>query len=228
MITAEIEKALFDNMDLNYKNFHAGLIPNIDFEKIIGVRTPVIKRLAKKFAENPDIADFLDELPHTYYDENVLHGAIVSLNPNYDETIVRLDVFLPFVDNWAVCDLTSPGCFKKNRDKLFFDVCRWLDSDKTYVVRFGVKTAMAHFLDEGFNPALSQKISEIKSDEYYVDMAIAWYFATALAKRWDETLPFILNKKLPVRIHNKAIQKSVESYRISNERKTYLRTLKIK
>lgn len=227
MINEEIKSLLLSYKDDEYKAFHKKLVPNVNPDTILGVRTPIIRKLAKDLFKREDIADFLHTLPHEYYDENVLHGGIISLLKDYDETVKYLDEFLPYVDNWAVCDLTSPKSFTKNHDKLLSDVFRYIDSDETYTVRFGIITAMSHFLGDDYSPELTEKISKIKSDEYYVNTAVAWYFATALAKRGKDALPYIENRCLSKDVHNKTIRKAVESYRITEEQKTYLKTLKI-
>lgn len=227
MINEEIKTLLLNYKDDEYKSFHRKLVPNVNPDTILGVRTPIIRKLAKELFKRDDIPDFLHALPHEYYDENVLHGGIISLFKDYDETIKYLDEFLPYTDNWAVCDLTSPKSFAKNHDKLLSDVFRYIDSDETYTIRFGIITAMSHFLGDDYNPELTEKISKIKSDEYYVNTAVAWYFATALAKHGKETLPYIENKILEKDVHNKTIRKAVESYRITEEQKAYLKTLKI-
>lgn len=228
MITEEIEKRLFGEQDGEYRLFQAKLMPGVDPERIIGVRTPVVRKLAKEFAKREEIGDFLDSLPHAYYDENNLHGFILCEEKDYDRAVAYIDAFLPYVDNWATCDLMSPKCFKKNRARLKEDIRRWMASEKTYTVRFGTEMAMSHFLDEDFDEEFLVLASKLESDEYYVNMMTAWYFATALAKQWDAAEPFISGKKLPVWVHNKTIQKAVESYRITDEQKAYLKELKIK
>ncbi len=228
MITQEIEKELFNNQDEEYKAFQAKLMPGIPTERIIGVRTPVLRKYAKELFKREDINAFLDELPHGYYDENNLHGFIISEIKDYDEAVKRVNAILPFVDNWATCDLLSPKAFKKNRERLKADILRWLDSDKTYTVRFGIEMIMSHFLDEAFDEALLERVSVIRSEEYYINMMTAWFFATALAKQWSSAIPVLENKKLDVWVHNKTIQKAAESYRITDEQKQYLRSLKIK
>lgn len=228
MITETIRKVLFENQDNEYRAFHSRLMPGIDFESIIGVRTPVLRKISKEFSKNEDIEIFLNDLPHKYYEENNLHGFIISEFKDYEKTIKYLDDFLPFVDNWATCDLLSPKAFKKNKDLLKNDINRWLASDLTYTKRFAIEMIMSHFLDDDFDKDYLPIISSIRSDEYYINMMIAWFFATALAKQWASTVPFIENKCLDKWTHNKTIQKSVESYRITDEQKVYLRSLKIK
>ncbi len=227
-ITNEIETALFEMQDLKYKKMQEKIIPTAEADSVIGVRTPELRNLAKKYAKTEDIQDFLDELPHRYFDENQLHAFIISEIKDYERCMEELVRFLPFVDNWATCDQMSPKVFKKHRTQLFEHIKTWIRSDKPYTVRFAVGMLMQHFLDEDFDPAYPEMVSKIRSQEYYVNMMIAWYFATALAKQYDTVLPYIEDKKLDVWTHNKAIQKSVESYRITPEQKEYLKSLKIK
>lgn len=228
MITNEIEKTLFENQDLKYRDFQAKLTPTLNHENIIGVRTPILRKFAKELCKNPEIDIFLNDLPHKYYDERNLHGFIISECKDYKKAIEYVDAFLPVVDNWATCDLLSPKAFKKNRSVLKKDIDRWINDNKTYTVRFGIQMVMSHFLDEDFDAAYLETISKIRSDEYYINMMVAWYFATALAKQWDSTLPYIVNKSLDKWTHNKTVQKAVESYRITDEQKAYLKSLKIK
>ena len=225
-MTKKIEEKLFELRDEKYREFQARLMPGIDIGRIIGVRTPLLRNLAKELSKEENIDEFLNDLPHRYYDENNLHGFIISRFKDYDKAVKSVDAILPYVDNWATCDLMSPTVFKKHRKELKSEINRWLDSDKTYTVRFGIEMVMSHYLDEDFDPVYLDKISRIRSDEYYVNMMKSWYFATALAKQWDNTLPFIENNALDVWSHNKTIQKANESYRITDEQKAYLKTLK--
>ncbi|MBO7482152.1 MAG: DNA alkylation repair protein [Bacteroidales bacterium] len=203
-------------------------MPGIDIERIIGVRTPQLRKLAKEFAKDAEIDDFLSNLPHQYYDENNMHGFIISEIKDYNRCIAEIDRLLPYVDNWATCDLLSPKSFRKNHSKLLKDIRRWMKSTKTYTIRFGIEALMTHFLDEDFRPEYLEWVASIRNDEYYVKMMVAWYFATALAKQYDATLPIIEQKRLEKWTHNKSIQKAIESYRITTERKEYLKGLKIK
>lgn len=228
MITEKIESKLFENQDLKYRDFQAKLTPGVDIENMIGVRTPVIRKLAKEFAKCDEIDEFLNELPHKYYDENNLHGFIISECKDYAKTIRYLDEFLPYVNNWATCDLLSPKSFKKNKELLKNDILRWMNSDLTYTKRFGIEMVMSHFLDDDFDDSFLPLIAKIRSDEYYINMMIAWFFATALAKQWDSVIEYIEEFKLEKWTHNKTIQKAIESYRITDEQKVYLRSLKIK
>ena len=228
MIVDDIREDLFANQDVKYRDFQSKLTPTIEANTAIGVRTPVLRKLAKDYSKRQDVDDFLADLPHKYFDENQLHAFILSEIKDFDECIGKLERFLPFVDNWATCDQMSPKCFKKNHEKLLPYLNKWIKSDDTYTVRFAIVTLMAHFLDEDFDEGYLKLVSDIKSDEYYINMAIAWYFATALAKQYDKTIPYIENKTLDVWTHNKAIQKSIESYRVTAEHKEYLKSLKIK
>ena len=228
MIVDDIREDLFANQDVKYRDFQSKLTPTIEANTAIGVRTPVLRKLAKDYSKRQDVDDFLADLPHKYFDENQLHAFILSEIKDFDECIGKLERFLPFVDNWATCDQMSPKCFKKNHEKLLPYLNKWIKSDDTYTVRFAIVTLMAHFLDDDFDEGYLKLVSDIKSDEYYINMAIAWYFATALAKQYDKTIPYIENKTLDVWTHNKAIQKSIESYRVTAEHKEYLKSLKVK
>lgn len=219
---------LFSFQDKEYRDFNSKLIPNVEKEDIIGVRVPVLRRYEKEI-RNTDFANkFLNSLPHKYLEENILHALLLENTKNYGETIDALNKFLPYVDNWAVCDIMSIKIFKKHLDILPEQLNIWLKSSHPYTIRFAIKMYMAYYLDESFDVSYLTKISEIRSDEYYVNMMIAWYFATALAKQYDTTIKFLENKKLPLWVHNKTIQKAIESYRITKEQKEYLKTLKIK
>lgn len=213
--------------DAKYRDFQAKLMPTVNPEKMIGVRTPELRKLAKQLIKSGDAAEFISELPHEYFDENQLHAFIISEMKNYEECIDEVNRFLPYVDNWATCDQLSPKVFKKHRAELLGEIKKWIKSEKTYTIRFGIGMLMQHYLDEEFRPEYPEMVAVVKSDEYYVNMMIAWYFATALAKQYEEILPFIENKVLDKWTHNKAIQKSVESYRITPEQKEYLKRLRI-
>lgn len=221
----KIVKELFEMQDEKYRDFQSALIPGSDLEKVIGIRTPLLRKYAKNLPLE-DAKAFLLELPHEYFDENQLHAFIVSEIKDIDACIKEVNTFLPYVDNWATCDQMSPVIFKKHKDKLLVEVKRWIASSETYTVRFGIKMLMQHFLDEDFNLEYLEMVAKIQSEEYYVKMMIAWYFATALAKQYDSVIPFIEEGRLEKWTHNKAIQKSIESYRITTEQKKYLRTLK--
>ncbi len=222
----EIQKELFSLQDKGYMKFLSKLTPNVSEDTIIGVRIPEIRKLAKKLVKNNEYEDFLKELPHKYYDENLLHGAIISESKDFEKCIKLLDNFLPFVDNWAVCDTISPKIFKKYKKELIEKIKEWSQSDKTYTCRFGVEMLMTHFLDEDFKKEYLEVVADIHSEEYYVKMVVAWFFATALAKQWDYAVIYLENNRLDVWAHNKTIQKARESLRISLEKKEYLKKLK--
>ncbi|MBO6047621.1 MAG: DNA alkylation repair protein [Erysipelotrichaceae bacterium] len=224
----DIKTFLFDHQDQKYGEFQRKLIPNIDGDTIIGVRTPILRQYAKELVKLDDIDDFLDILPHTYFDENQLHAFIISLKKDYDEVISYIDRFLPYVDNWATCDQMSPNIFKKYHVRLLEDINRWLSSSEAYTIRFGINMMMSHFLDGDFKPNYLKQIADIRHDDYYVKMVVAWYFSVALVKQYDDTITYFTTPQLDPWVHNKAIQKAIESRRISDEGKQYLRTLKIK
>ena len=226
MITDEIAQALFALQDEKYRDFQAKLLPTVDPAAIIGVRTPALRTYAKELAKRPDAGEFLAALPHAYFDENQLHAFVLSLEKDYDRCVAGVNAFLPFVDNWATCDQLSPKVFKKRRPALLGEIRRWLASEHTYTMRFGIGMLMEHFLDADFDPAYPAWVAALRSEEYYVNMMIAWYFATALAKQYAAALPYIEGQKLDVWTHNKAIQKAIESYRVPQEHKDYLRSLK--
>ncbi len=222
----EITKQLFTNQDEKYKEFHSTLIPTVSKERIIGVRTPIARNIAKKYAGTKDAEAFLNILPHDYYDENNIHAFLIEKIHDFDNCISALDKFLPFVDNWATCDMMSPKILKKHPKKLLLKINSWIESKNTYSVRYGIGMLMKYFLDSEFSPEHLKTVSEIKTDEYYIKMMVAWYFATALAKQYEHAIKFIENKSLDEWTHKKAIQKAIESYRINTEQKAYLRTLK--
>ena len=225
-VLTSLRKALFELQDSDYREFQSGLIPNVSKDDFIGVRTPELKKLAREFAKDEGVTVFLNDLPHRYFDENQLHAFIISLGKDFGETVRAVEAFLPYVDNWATCDQMSPAVFKKHKKELLPYIKKWMKSKETYKVRFGIGMLMMHFLDGDFDAAYPKIVAEIRSDEYYVNMMIAWYFATALAKQYDAILPFIEGEKLEAWTHNKAIQKATESHRISPEQKQYLKTLK--
>ena len=218
---------LMELQDTGYRDMQKKIIPTVDPDSIIGVRTPALRALAKEILKSGDYKSFLNELPHKYFEENQLHAFILSGMKDFDECMDELEKFLPFVDNWATCDQMSPKVFKKHKDELLNHIKVWIKSDKTYTVRFGVGMLMEHFLDDDFDLKYPEMAARIRSDEYYVNMMIAWYFATALAKQYESIIPFIEQKRLAPWTHNKAIQKSVESYRITDEQKAYLKSLKV-
>lgn len=213
--------------DISYADFQAKLIPNIPRYLFIGVRVPELRKLAKKVIEDPETSKFLKDLPHKYYDENMLHGLIISEIKNYDACLVAVDEFLPYVDNWAVCDIMSPKIFKKNKKALLEKIKEWSASEKTYTCRFGIEMLMSHFLDDDFKAEYLEIALSVKSEDYYVQMMVAWFFATALAKEWDATIKYIEDHRLDRWTHNKAIQKARESRRITPKEKEYLKSLKV-
>ncbi len=228
MITDEIREELFSLQDTAYRDFQSKILPTVDAKTAIGVRTPELRRLAKRLVKRDDIGLFLDDLPHTYFEENQLHAFIVSELRDYEACLQEVERFLPYVDNWATCDQMSPKVFRKHHAELLGPIRRWIASDATYTVRFGVGMLMEHYLDDDFDPDYLDTVAAVKSEEYYVRMMVAWYFATALAKQYDATIPYVESRRLEPWTHNKAIQKAIESRRISPETKDYLRGLKVK
>lgn len=227
MKEVNIKEELFALQDISYADFQAKLTPNIPRELFIGVRVPDLRKLAKKVAEEPETSKFLKNLPHKYYDENMLHGLLISEIKDYNACLVAVDEFLPYVDNWAVCDIMSPKIFKKNKEALLEKIKEWTASEKTYTCRFGIETLMSHFLDDDFKPEYLEIPLSVNSEEYYVKMMVAWFFATALAKEWDETIKYIEDHRLDTWTHNKTIQKARESRRITPKKKEYLKSLKV-
>ena len=242
MTPAELVKRLLAEQDLKYRDFHASLLPNIDKKSIIGVRVPVMRKIAKEFAAAAtpaEIGKFLDKLPHKYFEENQIHLFIVERIKERTECLRRIEQFLPYINNWAVCDGKSPKVLLKDEARFLERIQAWLKSSEPYTVRFGVNMLMNFFLDARFDvchlkwiAAIDENLfddddrAECPTDRYYVQMAIAWYFATALAKQWDATFPYIKGRKLSPWIHNKSIQKACESFRITAEQKDILRKLK--
>ncbi len=226
--TKFIQQQLLALQDLAYKEFHCKLMPTVNPNKVIGVRTPALRKLSKELWGTPKATEFLNSLPHKYYEEDNLHGFFIEKMKDYEEAIAALNAFLPYIDNWATCDLMSPKIFKKHLPDLLEQVKIWMASNHTYTVRFGIKMLLNFYLDEAFSTEYLDMVAAVQSEEYYVKMMVAWYFATALAKQYDATLPYIEKKRLETWIHNKTIQKAVESYRITKEQKDYLKTLKIK
>ena len=220
--------SLFALQDLTYKEFQCGLMPTVDPDTVIGVRTPALRKLAKDFAKAPETAEFLQTLPHRYYEENNLHGLLISAMRDYDGAVAALHAFLPYVDNWATCDLIRPKVFQKHLPELLEKIEVWLSADRTYTIRFGLEMLMTYYLDDAFCPEYLELAAGVRSGEYYANMMIAWYFATALAKQYDAALPYLRECRLDPWTHNKAIQKSIESRRITDGQKAYLRSLKLK
>ncbi len=219
---------LFELKDDEYRKFNSRLLPTVNPERIIGVRVPLIRKLVKKFSKLPDAAKFLKELPHKYYEEDLVHVLLIGEIRDFDVAIEARERVLPCIDNWAVCDVPMPKVFCRNKERLLPYAEKWIKSEHPYTVRYGIKVLMDLFLDGDFDIKYPEMVSRIKSDEYYVNMMIAWYFATALAKQYGAVLPYIEGQRLEPWIHNKTIQKAVESYRIDAETKNYLKTLKCK
>lgn len=223
-----IETKLFEMQDLRYKAFHSKLMPTVNPDKIIGVRVPLLRKFAKEFSKTDEAEIFMKNLPHSYYEENNLHAFLIEQINDYEKTLEELNNFLPYIDNWATCDSLTPKVFTKHTDELIAEINKWLRSEHIYTVRFAVNMLMKFYLDDNFKKEYLQKVAEIESDEYYVKMVQAWYFATALAKQWDSAVLYLTENKLDEWVHNKTIQKAVESYRISPEQKEYLKKLKRK
>ena len=224
----EIVEELFRLQDKDYALMQTKIIPTVAADRIIGVRTPALRTFAKSLYKDSDIDAFLSCVPHQYFDEDQLHAFVLSLEKDFDKCIAEVDAFLPYIDNWATCDQLSPKVFKKHPEKLFPYIQSWIKSDRTYTVRFAIGMLMQHFLGENFDLKYADMAAEVRSEEYYINMMVAWYFATALAKQYELVLPYLEEKRLDDWVHNKAIQKSVESYRITDEQKAYLKTLKVR
>ena len=224
----ELQQELFKLQDLKYRNFHSKLMPGIDKETIIGIRTPVLRKFAKEFAKTEAAEAFLQELPHTYYEENNLHMQLISDIKDYERCLAEVKRFLPYINNWATCDIPRPKCFAKHKTELLPVIKEWVASGNTYTIRYGIGTLMSFYLDEDFKPEYIELVASVQSEEYYVNMMRAWYFATALAKQPAAALPWLTDKRLDVWTHNKTIQKAVESRRIPPEQKQALRALRIR
>ena len=224
----EILDLLFSLKDEKYRDFSASLMPTIDKAGVIGVRIPQLRKLAKELKGTNTAESFLKTLPHKYYEENNLHAFLISEIKDFEECVGAVDDFLPYIDNWATCDSLRPKAFRKSPEKLEKYIEKWLESEEIYVKRFGIGAVMTYFLDEKFDKKKLQRVAEIRSGEYYINMMIAWLFATALAKQWDSAFPFIKERRLSVWTHNKTIQKAIESFRITDSQKQVLRKLKIK
>ncbi len=223
----DLKSVLFSMADEKYREFQSKLMPTVPKEKIIGIRTPLLRKFAKEFSETPQAEEFLKNLPHYYYEENNLHAFLLEKMTDFDECAKAVTNFLPFVDNWATCDSMSPAVFIDSKGEMAEYIEKWLSAEDTYSVRFGIKMLMEHFLDEDFSAEYPGQVAKIESEEYYIRMMQAWYFATALAKQYEAVLPFIENRRLEKWTHNKAIQKAIESYRITDGQKEYLKTLKM-
>lgn len=221
----KITELLFELRDEEYAAFQAKLTPSVDKEQFIGVRVPEVRKLAKQLKNEPSASEFIRELPHKYYDENMLHGLLISEIKDYEKAVEETDRFLPFVDNWAVCDIMSPKIFKKHKTELLEKIREWTCSGETYTIRFGIEMLMSHFLDEDFKAEYLEIPAAVHSEEYYVNMMIAWFFATALAKQWDAAIPYMEQGRLDEWVHKKTVQKARESYRITDEQKAYLKAI---
>ncbi|MBR3791658.1 MAG: DNA alkylation repair protein [Clostridia bacterium] len=222
-IKSIIQKTLISMGEEEYKVFSSNLMPTVEKDRFIGIRIPALRKYAKSL-EN--FEDFLGELPHYYFEENNLHAFLIEREKNFDRCIERINAFLPYIDNWAICDSMKPKVLKKEPEKLLKYIQKWIKSKDVYAVRYAINLLMSFYLDDSFDEGYLKIVADIKSEEYYINMMRAWYFATALAKRYKETLPYIENNVLDIWTHNKTIQKSIESFRISKEQKQYLRTLK--
>ena len=222
----EIRKQLFSAVDREYRNFSSRIIPSVDISKIIGVRVPFLRSMAKKIALSASADDYLNSCSHEYHEENMLCALLISRIGNYEKALKAVNDFLPYVDNWAVCDCLNPSVFSKNKALLRPCVEKWISSQDVYTVRFGMGMAMRYFLDSDFDIQLMEIISEIRSDEYYINMMISWYFATALSKNWEVAIGYIVHHKLDAWCEKKTIQKAIESFRITPEQKAYLKTLR--
>ena len=221
-----LQKQLFALQDTDYRDFHSHLMPNIDKAQIIGIRMPILRKFAKDFGKTEEAKGFLQELPHQYYEENNLHMMLITGMRDYETCLAETERFLPYIDNWATCDFPEPKCFTKHKKDLLPHIRQWIASGKTYTVRYGIGLLMRMYLDEDFTPEYPAMAAEVVSEEYYVNMMIAWYFATALAKQWDSVISYLEERRLSPWVHKKTIQKAIESYRITQEQKNYLRTLR--
>ena len=219
----EIQKQLFELQDMAYRDFHSRLMPDIDKETVIGIRVPMLRKYAKSIAGTELAEKFIKELPHCYYEENNLHMMLITGIKDYDRCLMEIERFLPYIDNWTTCDFPAPKCFENHKEDLLPVIKRLIASSETYTIRYGIGMLMRLYLDADFDPEYVRIVAEVKSDEYYVNMMIAWYMATALAKQWDVVIPYIEEHRMPDWVHRKTIQKAVESYRITDEQKRYLK-----
>ena len=221
-----LQRQLFDLQDLKYREFHSKLMPGIAKETIIGIRTPVLRNFVKEFRKTDEAKLFLAELPHQYYEENNIHMMLIAQIRDYETCIAEVNRFLPYINNWATCDLPAPKCFEEYREELLPVVREWLLTTDTYTIRYGIGLLMRLYLDDMYRPEYADLVARVRSEEYYVNMMIAWYFATALAKQWDTVIPYLEERKLDRWVHQKTIQKAVESFRITPELKVYLKSLR--
>lgn len=227
MTVGEIREGLMARRDLEYQAFHSRLMPELPSETVLGVRVPVLRAWAKQLWKEETLDEFMADLPHRYYEENCLHAFLIEQIRDFPECMAETERFLPYINNWATCDMFAPKVFRRYPEELLSACRRWLRSDHPYTVRYGLVTLMKHFLGERFTPEILE-LAALDRQEYYVNMAVAWLFAEALAKQYDAALPYLTGHRLPVWTHNKAIQKAVESRRIPQETKAYLKTLKRK
>jgi len=224
----DIRKRLFQLQDEKYKEFQEKLLPTIEKDSLIGTRTPELRKLAKELMKAGIPEEFLEDLPHEFFDENQLHAFIISEIKDFEKCLAAVNSFLPFINNWATCDQLSPKVFKKYKQRLIEEIRKWIRSGRVFTIRFAIGMLMQHFLDEDFKPEYPEMVARIRSREYYVNMMIAWYFATALAKQPEAIMPYFRDRRLEAWTHNKAIQKAIESYRIPQHQKDELRKMKIK
>ena len=224
----ELQNRLFAMQDETYRQFMQKLLPTVDLERIIGIRTPQLRQFSKEFAREPQAMTFLTQLPHTYYEEDNLHAYLVAAMKDFEQVMAYTEEFLPYIDNWATCDVFSPKVFQKYPEQLYPRLLSWMTSERTYTVRFGIVRLMEYYLNEQFQPEMLERVAAIHTDEYYINMAVAWYFSIALIKQAEATLPYIEQHLLDRWVHNKTIQKAVESYRIEDSMKTYLKSLRRK
>lgn len=222
-----IQERLFALQDKNYGDFHSSLLPGFPREYFIGIRVPVLRKFVKGYKKEEEAREFLTQIPHTYYEESMVHAFLIAEINDYDTCIKAVEAFLPYVNNWAVCDGLSPKVFKDHKQELLEKIKQWIPSEHTYICRFGMEMLMRWFLDEDFRPEYLKMPASVRSEEYYVNMMIAWFFATALAKQWDAAIPYLQNPVLEPWTHNKTIQKARESFRITPEQKEYLKTLRV-
>ena len=223
----EIQQRLFALQDAGYRDFHAALMPTVDKALVIGVRMPALRALAKELKGTEPAADFMAQLPHKYYEENNLHAALIGHIRDFDACMAAVERFLPYVDNWATCDMMNPRALAKDKAALLERIRLWLQSGHTYTVRFGMEMLMNHFLEEDFREEYPALVASVQSEEYYVRMMQAWYFATALAKQYEAAVTYLEQRRLGAWVHNKTIQKARESFRVSQEQKEYLKSLKV-
>lgn len=220
-----IIETLFSLQDLEYRRFQCKLMPTVNPDTVIGVRTPELRALAKRIKGDLRVEAFLSELPHRYYEENNLHAFLITQGTDYDACIRALERFLPYVDNWATCDMMRPKCFRRHLNELLKQIEVWLISAHPFTVRFGIEMLMTYYLDGAFDPRYLELVAGVRREEYYVNMMCAWYFATALAKQWNSAVVYLEENRLPLWVHHKTIQKAIESYRIDDRQKEYLRNL---